>query len=78
MKFNFIFYRLTFLKTRLVGKINFVELSLTYSETKYEIKLSSTINGFFHTDNFVFQRKVIKMYISKLNPTQIPTKYLFR
>ena len=44
--------------------------------TKYEIKLSSRINGFFHTDNFVFQRKVIKIYISKLNPTQIPTKYL--
>ena len=34
-------------------KINLVGLSSTYSKTKYEIKMSSAVNGFFHTDKFV-------------------------
>ena len=38
-------------KTR--RKINLVELSSTYSKTKYEIKLSSVEDGFFRTDKFV-------------------------
>ena len=47
MKFNFIFINSNFWKINLVG------LSSTYSKTKYEIKLSRTINGFFHNDKFV-------------------------
>ena len=47
MKFNFIFINSSFWKINLVG------LSSTYSKTKYEIKLSSAINGFIHTDKFM-------------------------
>ena len=51
MKFNFIWIQISENTTR--RKINLVGLSSTYSRTKYEIKLSSRVDGFFHSDKFV-------------------------
>ena len=52
MKFNVISINSNFWKHD-SEEINLVGLSSTYSKTKYEIKLSSAINGFIHTDKFM-------------------------
>ena len=52
MKFNLYLY-IQISENMARRKINLVGLSSTYSKTKYEIKLSRTIDGFFHTDKFV-------------------------